>query len=372
MEFMLHFCHNPALNKNEDRYLLYFEMLDDWRKKIESAMPNSITGVEKISRSLKLHNSFSFTPTKSTAKPTTEHKTNETQLKNYIIANDFKDVCAILPDNNLLIDNTCCRISNSITFQYPSGQKYNNVVPNERNAMKDGNMVKTIYHRDNRVSDNNSRREIQKYKYEKHSQDKHLYAMIQHGYTKFKEQKSWCSSNKGNHAGPSYKNLYTETVLFSRSNDSFVAREKSCCDQIKEDLLGKTFNNFNMFLVNKFLNRIKKNQLWSTGLIRSHQSCDHSLQTTNKKDCSCPCSKHNKIWLQKYVFNTKEKIENTNTKIDWKYCSESQEMTSCELRLHMFKMKNVDIYHWILHRYIEILFPCTKAIEKENVFKVQR
>ena len=67
----------------------------------------------------------------------------------------------------------------------------------------------------------------------------------------------------------------------------------------------------------------------------------------------------NKIWLQKYVLNTKEKIENTNTKIDWKYCSESQEMTSCELRLHMFKMKNVDIYHWILHRYIEILFPCT-------------
>ena len=137
-------------------------------------------------------------------------------------------------------------------------------------------------------------------------------------------------------------------------------------------ILGKKFNNFNMFLVNKFLNRIKKNQLWSVGLIRSRQSFDHSLQTTNKKDCSCPCSKHNKIWLQEYVLNTKENIENTNTKIDWKYCSESQEMTSCELRLHMFKMKNVDIYHWILHRYIEILFPCTNAIEKENVFKVRR
>ena len=334
--------------------------------------PNSITGVEKISRSLKLYNSFSFTPTKSTtAKPTTVRKSNETKLKNYIIANDFIDICAI-PDNNLLSDNTCCRISNnSITF-HPSGQKNNNVVLNERNAIKDGNMVKTICDREDRVS-NIIHREIQTYKNEKQSQDKHLLAMIQYGYTKFKEQESWCSSNKGNHhVGPSYKNLYTETVLFSRLNDSFVAREKLCCDQIKEDLLGKKFNDFNMFLVNKFLNRIKKNQLWSIGLIRSHQSCDHSLQTTNKKDCSCPCSKHNKIWLQKYVLNTKEKIENTNTKKDWKYCSESQEMTSCELRLHMFNMKSLDIYHWILHRYIEILFPCTNAIEKENLFKVQR
>ena len=259
MEFMLHFCHNPALNKNEDRYVLYFEMLDDWRKETTYSKnkPDSLTGVEKISKSLKLHNSFSFTPTKSTAKPTTERKTNEPQLENYIIANDFIDVCAI-PDNNLLSDNTsCCRISSSITFQHPLGQKNNNVVLNERNAMKDENMVKTICHQENRVSDN-SRREIQTYKNEKHSQDKQLHAMIQYGDTKFKEQKSWCSSNKGNHAGPSYKNLYTETVLFSRLNDSFIAREKVCCDQIKEDLLGKKFNNFNMFLVNKFLNRIKK------------------------------------------------------------------------------------------------------------------
>ena len=335
---MLQFCHDPALNKNEDRYLLYFQMLDDWRKKIESDKPNSITGTKKISKSLKLHNSFVFTPTKNTA----ELKTKETKLKNYIIASDFIDIFAI-PDSNILINNTCSRISNSSVTFHPSGQKNNNVILNQRNMIKNENKVKT-------------------YKYEeKHSQHKHLHAMIQHGYTQFKEQESWCSSNKGNNVGSSYKNLYTETIFF-RSNDSFIAREKLCCDQIKEELSGKKLNNFNMFLVNKFLNQIKKNHLWSIGLIRNHQSCDHSLQTKYKKDCSCPCSKHNKTWLQKYVLTTKK---------EWKYCSESEEMTSHELRLHMFKMESVDIYHWILHKYIEILFPCN-AIVKENMFKVQR
>ena len=50
MEFMLHFCHNPALNKNEDRYVLYFEMLDDWRKTTTYSKnkPDSLTGVENI------------------------------------------------------------------------------------------------------------------------------------------------------------------------------------------------------------------------------------------------------------------------------------------------------------------------------------
>ena len=49
MEFMLHFCHNPALNKNEDRYVLYFQMLDDWRKETTYSKnkPDSLTGVEK-------------------------------------------------------------------------------------------------------------------------------------------------------------------------------------------------------------------------------------------------------------------------------------------------------------------------------------